>query len=83
MQGMVYLGSTTGLPATGLSVNGDLNMIQKQPLAHKGIDERFVSPIFNKSSAFADAFNFKDVLRDYADRNGTSIRYSRIRYLRT
>ena len=43
---------------------------QKQPLSHKGLDERFSKPIFNKTTIFPEAFNFKEVIREYSERNG-------------
>ena len=69
MHGLVYLSASSGLPTTGLVVNGDLSVVQKQPLAHRGLDRRFSVPVFNKSSIFADAFNFKKIIYDYSQRN--------------
>lgn len=69
MHGLVYLSASTGLPSAGLTVNGDLNIIQKQPLAHKGQDLRYSEPLFNHTSIYADAFNFKKIISDYSQRN--------------
>ena len=69
MHGLVYLSASSGLPTTGLVINGDLCVVQKQPLAHRGLDKRFAVPMFNKSSIFADAFNFKKIIYDYSQRN--------------
>ena len=54
----------------GLSVTGDLGLVQRQPLRHKGRDERFSAPVFDKRSVFADAFDFAQVMRRYHERNG-------------
>ena len=75
MHGLVYLSASSGLPTTGLVINGDLCVVQKQPLAHRGLDKRFAVPMFNKSSIFADAFNFKKIIYDYSQRN-VSVRMS-------
>ena len=75
MHGLVYLSASSGLPTTGLVINGDLCVVQKQPLAHRGLDRRFAVPMFNKSSIFADAFNFKKIIYDYSQRN-VSVRMS-------
>ena len=39
-----------------------LQFLQKQPLSHKGLDERFAKPIFNKTTIFPEAFNFKEII---------------------
>ena len=58
------------MPSAGLDVFGDLKMVQKQPLAHKGLDERFSASIFNKTTIFPEAFNFKKIIRQYNEQNG-------------
>ena len=70
MQGLIYLTASSGLPTTGLTVTGDLIMVQKQPLAHKGFDDRFSKPIFNKTSIFADVFRFDRIIHEYSQQNG-------------
>ena len=69
MHGMIYISTSTGLPCSGININGDLKIIQKQPLAHKGYDARFSVPIFNKTTIFPEAFNFKRIIHDYSERN--------------
>ena len=72
------------MPSAGLDVSGDLKIIQKQPLAHKGLDERFSAPIFNKTTIFPEAFNFKKIIRQYNEQNGKylcgveNINYTRV-----
>ena len=75
MQGLISISTSTGLASAGLSVNGDLKIVQKQPLAHKGLDKRFKSPIFNRTSIFPDAFDFKKIISEYSQRN-VSLRLS-------
>ena len=70
MQGLAYISLSSGLPVIGANVFGDLKMIQKQPLDHKGHDLRYAQPLFNSSSIFAEAFNFKKVIDQYSQRNG-------------
>ena len=50
---------------------GDLGVVQRQPLAHKGRDERFSGDIFDQKSVFAESFDFAEVLMEYHKRNGT------------
>merc|ERR1712141_64582 len=50
MEGLAFISATTGLSATGISVSGDLSIVQKQPFAHAGRDDRYSrqrSPIFS------------------------------------
>merc|ERR1712223_599595 len=52
LEGLAFTTSTTGLSATGISVTGDLSIIQKQPFAHAGRDNRYsrkISPIFTSN----------------------------------
>lgn len=80
MHGLVYVSTTSGLPTSGLTVQGDLAIVQKQPLAHRGIDRRFSTPLFNASSIFAEAFNLKKVVQEYGQRN-VSMRLSNEYYM--
>ncbi len=72
MQGLVHACLTSGLPVSGVMVTGDLGIVQKQPLAHKGLDTRYSEAVFNRSSVFAEDFDFKKILIDYTKRNGKS-----------
>ena len=49
MEGLAFISATTGLSATGISVTGDLSIIQKQPFAHAGRDNRYRLDIFTYS----------------------------------
>ena len=49
MEGLAFVSATTGLSATGISVTGDLSIIQKQPFAHAGRDNRYRLDIFTYS----------------------------------
>lgn len=69
MQGLVVVATSTGLPTSGMDINGDLSLVQKQPLAHKGLDERYAGSLFNKSSIFAETFDMRKILAEYSGRN--------------
>ena len=71
MQGLVVVSASSGLPTSGLNINGDLTLVQKQPLAHKGFDDRYAKSLFNKSSIYADTFDFRKVISVYSQRNIT------------
>ena len=74
MQGLVVAAASTGLPSSGMNINGDLSFVQKQPLAHKGLDNRYAmagQSLFNKSSIFADTFDMRKILAEYSQRNVT------------
>jgi len=69
MQGLGVIQATSGLPGSGLRYTGDLSIIQKQALAHKGRDNRFQEPIFDSVSVFAEDFDFAKILKSYNQRN--------------
>eukprot|EP00095_Tigriopus_kingsejongensis_P000574 maker-scaffold372_size192401-snap-gene-0.39 protein:Tk00574 transcript:maker-scaffold372_size192401-snap-gene-0.39-mRNA-1 annotation:"upf0513 transmembrane protein" len=68
-QGLAYIQAHSALSASGLTVYGDLHVVQKQPIAARGRDLRFEYPIFNPESTNVADFDFSRVLRDYAHRN--------------
>ena len=70
MEGLAYVDITSGLPGSGIQFIGDLNLVQKQPLAHKGRDDRYKKPIFDGDTIFAEDFDFTKILMDYNYRNG-------------
>ncbi len=74
LNGLAFVqgGSAAPLAASGVDVVGDLRIVQRQPIAHKGRDERFTAPVFNASSVFAETFDFAAALRDYSRRNLTT-----------
>lgn len=41
MESMAYIHESSSLEGSMLSVVGDLRMVQKQPLNHRGVDARF------------------------------------------
>ena len=69
MQGLGLVQASSGLPGSGVRYTGDLSTVQKQPLAHKGRDNRFQEPIFDTASIFAEDFDFAGILRSYNQRN--------------
>ncbi len=69
MQGLAYIQASSGLPGSGLQYIGDLTLVQKQSLAHKGRDNRFQESIFDPTSLFAEDFDFAKILRTYNQRN--------------
>lgn len=69
MQGLGLVQASSGLSGSGLSYTGDLSIIQKQALAHKGRDNRFQEPVFDSASVFAEDFDFVKILRTYNQRN--------------
>jgi len=60
MQGLGFIQTSSGLLGSGLKYNGDLNLVQKQALSHKGRDNRFQNPIFNSNRSMK--VSFKDSL---------------------
>lgn len=65
---MVYKEVSSVLPGSSFDVIGDLSFMQRDLLAHKGIDNRFADPIVN-STGFAQAFDFAHIVASYSERN--------------
>lgn len=70
INGVTHIHAASPLHGRGFSVTGDLSIVQRQPLAHKGRDNRFAEPLFDRTSVFPDTFDFKQLLRKYHERNG-------------
>jgi transmembrane protein 231 len=67
MTGLVYLAGQ-GSGGRRLDISGDLRLYQKQPLAHRGRDTRFLpSPV--PSSAALAPLSLPAILRAYGQRN--------------
>jgi len=56
-----------------LSVDGPLVLKQKDALGWQGQRNVYNVPVINTSAISADAYNFATVLRDYANRNETTV----------
>lgn len=69
MQGLAYVNSMTSLASTGMSISGDLSLVQKQPLSHKGRDDRYKQPVFDPNNVHAEDFQFAKILQSYGARN--------------
>ena len=69
----------SGLSGSRLDVVGDLTLVQKQPLAHKGRDLRFSTPVISDIIDDADVisatekYSFRRILQDYNERNGNQL----------
>ena len=78
MKKLIYFFYSTGSGVSGsrLDVVGDLTLVQKQPLAHKGRDLRFSTPVISDVIDDADVisatekYSFRRILQDYNERNG-------------
>ncbi|CAH1780180.1 unnamed protein product [Owenia fusiformis] len=73
MESMGYLRHESIFPGGQLKVIGDLLLVQRQPLAHRGLDTRFNTSIFDRNSLFLDAFDLSKVFTEYSSRNVTTL----------
>ncbi|XP_068943789.1 transmembrane protein 231 [Petaurus breviceps papuanus] len=73
MQSMAFLQSFSPIPGSQLSVNGDLKLQQRQPLKHRGLDNRYNVSVINGTSIFAVDYRFKRIAAAYYERNVTTI----------
>lgn len=77
MEGMAFVGESCGLPASKVDVVGDLRLVQKEPLMHKGRDNRYSQPTLLSSrngqpyedKILAEKFKFSQIIRNYNQRN--------------
>lgn len=76
MEAMAYLCSNSGMPSSRLDVVGDLTLVQKQPLAHKGRDLRYAKPVIGEDRiddadilSATEKYSFRRILQEYNARN--------------
>jgi len=70
MEAMAFVGEASGVPACQVDVVGDLQLIQKEPLMHKGRDHRYARPLLAPDDKpIADKFKFSRILHQYNQRN--------------
>lgn len=69
LEGLAVVDLGPGQPGSGLSLVGDLALVQRQPVAHRGRDARYNAPVFDSGSVFADAYDFPAVVKEYHARN--------------
>ncbi|XP_072492631.1 transmembrane protein 231 isoform X2 [Notamacropus eugenii] len=67
------LTSSSPVPGSQLSVNGDLKLQQRQPLRYRGLDDRYNVSVINGTSIFASDYRFKKIAAAYHERNVTTI----------
>jgi len=68
MTGLVYLQSG-GWSGSGVNIVGDVDIVQRQPLAHRGRDNRFSASPVPENSEFPTDFHIPTILKNYAERN--------------
>ena len=67
MSGLVQL-QARGWPGAGVTIVGDVDIVQRQPLAHRGRDDRFTAPPIPYDSEDPEDFLISKILQDYAER---------------
>ena len=55
-------------PLLGVTIVGDVDIVQRQPLAHRGRDDRFTAPPIPYDSEDPEDFLISKILQDYAER---------------
>ncbi|XP_078724697.1 transmembrane protein 231 isoform X2 [Lampetra fluviatilis] len=73
MQSMALAQHSSPLHGSELSVNGDLRLRQREPLAHRGLDTRYNVSVVNGSSPFAEAYDFTEIIHAYQERNVSTV----------
>ena len=67
MTGLVFL-QGSGWPGSNYNVLGDIKILQRQPLAHRGRDTRFSQSPLPQDSEMPEDFYLTTILENYAER---------------
>ncbi|XP_022342597.2 transmembrane protein 231-like isoform X2 [Crassostrea virginica] len=72
MESLAYINYESPKPGARLDVYGELNLRQKQPLGHRGLDTRFSGPIIDSTSVYAESYDLANIFKKYTERNVTT-----------
>jgi len=73
MESMAQIQYTSPAPGASFSTVGDLKLKQREPLDHRGVDERFNEQIIDSNSIYAEAYDLPKIFAGYATRNVSTI----------
>ncbi|XP_013388684.1 transmembrane protein 231 [Lingula anatina] len=73
MESMAYIQHDSPRSGAELKVIGDLRLVQKDLLLHRGVDNRFNSPVIDDTSIYADAYDLANIFSSYSSRNVTTV----------
>lgn len=73
MQSLVYVHFSSAVPGARLFVSGDLRLLQKAPLPHRGLYNIYNVSVIDGSSPFARAYELEHIIRKYQERNLTTV----------
>lgn len=73
MESLAYVSSSFASSGSSFTSFGDLKLVQKTPLRHRGIDVRFNTTIIDGNSLFASTYEFTNIFHSYSQRNVTTI----------
>uniref|UniRef100_G3NBU4 Transmembrane protein 231 n=1 Tax=Gasterosteus aculeatus aculeatus TaxID=481459 RepID=G3NBU4_GASAC len=73
MQSLAYVQHSSPVPGAKLSVSGDLRLMQRTPLPHRGLHDVYNVSVIDGSSPFASAYNLDGIIRRYQERNLTTV----------
>ncbi|XP_064599198.1 transmembrane protein 231-like [Liolophura sinensis] len=69
MESMAYLHYQSAAAGSEMWMVGDIRFKQKQPIGHKGIDNRYNISVIDSSSIYAEDFKLTKIFQSYSDRN--------------
>jgi len=72
MESMAYIHHSSPRPGTALTTTGDLQLRLRAPLASRGADTRYDSPVIDENTHFAEDVDLAHILQSYATRNVTT-----------
>ncbi|XP_037623344.1 transmembrane protein 231 isoform X2 [Sebastes umbrosus] len=73
MQSLAYVQHSSSVPGAKLFISGDLKLLQRTPLPHRGLYNIYNVSVIDGSSPFASAYDLDNILRSYQNRNLTTV----------
>lgn len=66
---MAVINGESYLPGGSYSTVGELRLKQRNPLAHKGVEETWNTPVITQGSLSPTDYDFRNVFNKYSQRN--------------
>ncbi|XP_068458837.1 transmembrane protein 231 isoform X2 [Clinocottus analis] len=73
MQSLAYLQHSSPVPGARLSVSGELRLLQRAPLPHRGLHDVYNVSVIDGSSPFASAYDLDNIIKSYQERNLSTV----------
>ncbi|XP_041375384.1 transmembrane protein 231-like [Gigantopelta aegis] len=72
MESLGYIEHFSPQAGAKLEIFGDIQLRQKEPLGHKGVDKRYNETLINTTSSFVETYELSTIFSRYLERNVTT-----------